>query len=120
MKQHAEWLRDAHVDFIIVDWSNDVCCSAQSDWNGRADLKGLELNTLAVIEEFRKVPGAPKVAIMVGSPADASIYNSWDLLRLKLDSIVGMILQDNNRKEQYFHYQGKPFVMDYVGTPSPF
>ena len=92
MRQHAHWLRSAHVDFIVVDWSNDVCCSAQSDWNGRQDLKGLELNTVALFEEFAKVKGAPKIAIMVGSPYDSSVYSSWDLMRIKLDSIVGLIL----------------------------
>ncbi len=72
-----------------MDWSNDICCNAWNDWNGRADIKGLELNTIALFEEFAKVSGAPKIAIMVGSPADKSVYDSWDLMRLKLDQIVG-------------------------------
>ena len=57
---------------------------------------------------------------MVGSPADASVYQSWDLMRLKLDQVVGQFTQDPNRSKQYFHYEGKPFILDYVGTPSPF
>jgi len=92
MRQHAEWLKSAHVDFIVIDWSNDICCSAYTDWNGRDDLKGLELNTVTLFEEFSKVPGAPKIAIMVGSPSDSSVYYSWDLMRTKLDSLVGLLL----------------------------
>ena len=93
MRQHAKWLKSAHVDFIVIDWSNDICCSAFTDWNGRDDLKGLELNTVALFEEFSKVPGAPKIAIIVGSPSDSSVYYSWDAMRTKLDSLVGLLLQ---------------------------
>ena len=73
----------------MVDWSNDICCNAFNDWNGRGDLKSLELDTLTMMDVFRSVPGAPKVAIMVGSPADSSVYHTWDLMRAKLDQIVG-------------------------------
>lgn len=27
---------------------------------------------------------------------------------------------DAAKNNQYFYYEGKPFVLDYVGTPSPF
>ena len=112
-------LASAHIDFIAVDWSNNICCSAQNDWHGRADLKAIEKNTLTLIEEFAKVKNAPKIAILVGSPDQPDVYHSWDLMRLKLDSIVGMILHDEKLKHGYYHYKGKPFVLNYVGTPSP-
>jgi len=41
-------------------------------------------------------------------------------MRTKLDSLVGLLLLRDDIKDQYFYYQGKPFILDYVGTPSPF
>ena len=87
MKQHAEWLRDAGVDFIIIDWSNDVNQNPGNNWQGRDDIKSLELNTNLVFEEFKKVKGAPKIAIMTGSPSDANNYQSWTLIQKKLDQV---------------------------------
>ena len=52
MKTHAKQLAAAGVDFIVVDWSNDICCNAWNNWNGRADLMALELNTVALFDVF--------------------------------------------------------------------
>ena len=123
MAKHARILADAGVDFIMVDWSNDIGCNIQNNYicNGvkRLDIEGLEVNTKILMQEFAKVPGAPKVAIIVGS-SDPSVYHQWDKMRTKLDSIVGFLLQDESISHMYFHMDGKPFVIDYVGTPSPF
>ena len=32
MRTHAQWLRDAGVDFILVDWSNDIEQNDRNNW----------------------------------------------------------------------------------------
>ncbi len=81
IRQHGVWLRDAGVDFVIIDWSNDIFFNAWNDYQGRDDIRYLEQWTNILFEEWKQIPGAPKIAIMVGSPSDSGIYYSWDLFR---------------------------------------
>lgn len=112
---HAQWLRDAGVDFLMVDWSNDVDCYPGNNWNNRADIKYLEQSTQIMFEEFAKVQGAPKIAIMIGSPSDnIDHYLEWTPIQQKLDQVRNWFVN----KPNYFFYQGKPFVLNYVGTPA--
>jgi len=72
MRTHAEWLRDAGVDFIMVDWSNDIDYNDKNGCQGNPSIKDLELNTIALFEEFSKVQGSPKIGIMMGSPSSSN------------------------------------------------
>jgi len=46
MRKHAEWLRDTRVDFIMVDWSNDINHNDKNGWKGNPSIKELEYNTI--------------------------------------------------------------------------
>ena len=86
MHDHAEWLRDAGVDFIVVDWSKDIEYNDQNEWQGDPGPRTLEKNTLTLFEEFSKVKGAPKIAIMMGSPDNKDYYDNWSpFMTQKLD-----------------------------------
>ena len=125
LRQHALWLRDAGVDFVLVDWSNDVpyepaCAPAQG--LSRRDLAGLEAATVPLFEVFASVPGAPRVAILAGSPANRTDYDQLPGGRLacKATQIYNRFVRNATVGGQYFRLDGKPLLVDYVGTPSMF
>ena len=67
IRQHAEWLRDASVDFILVDWSNDIDYEPTAGAGlGRTDLAAIEVATVPLFEVFASVPNAPRIAILSG------------------------------------------------------
>ena len=103
----------------MIDWSNDVCCHPGNNWLGRGDISGLELNTKTLFEEFEKVPGSPKIAIMTGAPDHQDYYsNNWKAIQTKVDQVWDWFIKDPKHKKQYFYYKGKPLLIDYVGTPA--
>jgi hypothetical protein len=59
--QHAIWLADAGLDFVLVDWSNNL----GANWeNGVAlSIMGATWNLL---ETYRRLPHHPRVALLLG------------------------------------------------------
>ena len=118
IRQHAAWLRDAAVDFVLVDWSNNIDYEPLSGQGlNRTDLTAIEDNTATVFEEFAAVNGAPKLAILAGSPANVSDYLCLPAGRLKekADEIWLRFAGNLSLSHQYFLLDGKPLLVDFVG-----
>ena len=114
------------MDFILVDWSNDIDYEPTAPGGGtgmdRSDLAAIEAATVPLFEVFASVPGAPKIAILSGSSANASVYATLPggRLREKANQIYDRFVQNVTLGHAYFKLDGKPLLVDYVGTPAPF
>ena len=147
------------MDFILVDWSNDIdyepTAPGGGSGMGRRDLAAIEAATVPLFEVFSSVPGAPRIAILSGSPANASVrsysrrlnYSHHSLvrkplalstvynniragqvyttlpggrLREKANQIHTRFVQNGTLGATYFQLDGKPLLVDYVGTPAHF
>jgi hypothetical protein len=113
--QHGKWLVEAGVDFIVVDWSNNI------DYPGdpaRNDLRAIEDATRRVFEEFATMPRRPRIAILMGSPRAVDYTNGR--IQAKANQIYDTFIANPVFRNLYQDHEGKPLLLDYVGTPSPF
>jgi len=117
IQEHAKWLSGAGVDFIFIDWSNDIDylpgCSC------RKDIEALETATYALADEYQKLDDHPKIAIMLGIPGTPEAIEDGRLQK-KADQVYRDFIRNPNRVALYQKYEGKPLLIVYVGTPSPF
>ena len=116
--QHAQWIADAGVDFIFVDWSNNVdYVPGQTKNAGMFDM--IENSTSLLFEEYAKMKISPKICIMAGVTGFPEAVEDGRLQR-KVDQIYNQYIANERYKAIYQTYLGKPLLMLYVNTPSPF
>ncbi len=118
IRRHGEWLADAGVDFIFIDWSNDIDY-VYGKTRGRPDFDMIEETVPIIFEEWKSIENAPKIAIMLGCPGKKEAFTDGRMQR-KIDQVHDMFIDNEERRDQYYNYLGKPLIMVYVGTPSPF
>jgi hypothetical protein len=115
IRQHAEWLADAGVDFVWVDWSNNL------------DFGMIERSTLYMFEEYSKMRAegkkTPSISIFIGNPdpAQASGVSDGRLSR-KANQVYDWFVnnpQHPEYKSLLEMYNGKPLLVSYAGTPTP-
>jgi len=99
LRQHAEQLRDAGIDFVFLDATNHAYVDARSD-----DTPGMILGPLdRLLAVWSQVPGAPRVVPwvpVVGATGNPSVY-TVDAMLQRLAAYPGMQLV----------YLGKPLVL---------
>ena len=131
IRKHAEWLADAGVNFIWIDWSNDLGYNVTMDEvltdSVRPDFAMIERSTLYIFEEYSKMrmegKKTPNISIFIGNPApgqDSAVSNG--LLTRKANQVDQWFL--NNPAHSEFkalmeQHNGKPLLVCYVGTPTP-
>ena len=71
IRQHAHWLVSAHVDFIYIDWSNDID-TGNSAVAGQGRQRYLEEATTTLFDEYARMREHPEVAVMIGFPGQPS------------------------------------------------
>jgi hypothetical protein len=118
IRQHAQWLVSAHVDFIYIDWSNDIA-SGHADVAGQGRQRYLEEATMALFDEYAHLRERPEVAVMIGFPGQPSAIRDGRLLR-KADQVWETPAHNPKYGSIYFHYLGHPLLIVYTGTPTPF
>jgi hypothetical protein len=64
IRHHAEWLVSANVDFIYIDWSNDIDTGIPGV-AGQGRQIYLEETTTTLFEQYTRLPVHPQVAIMM-------------------------------------------------------
>ena len=131
IKQHAEWLNEAGVDFIWIDWSNNVdhdpgmqdaeplLRDGQRWLAYRPDIAQLEAATEAVFRTYAELPEHPKISIFIGCPGAKEAVTDGRLQR-KADQVYEQFVADPTYGALMQRYLGKPLLAIYVGTPSPF
>ncbi len=117
IRQHAKWLKDAGVDFMFIDWSNDLGYSPGCAC--RPDIESIEDATYTVFDTFAKIADHPKIAIMIGIPGDKSAVADGRLQR-KADQVYQGFIANKNRAPIYQRYDDKPLLLVYAGTPTLF
>jgi hypothetical protein len=116
IRQHGEWLADAGVDFILVDWSNDIDYPADPN---RMDIKAIEDATAQIFATFAQMPAHPNIAIMIGSPSLAVDYTNGRV-QTKADQVYATYASNPAYSGFYQQFRGKPLLVDYAGTPALF
>lgn len=131
IRKHAEWLADAGVDFIWIDWSNNLDYQVTMDEvlndRSRSDFAMIERSTLFIFEEYSKMRSegkkTPDISIFIGNPDPKQVSGVSDgRLTKKADQIDHWFV--NNKAHPEFksllqQYNGKPLLVSYAGTPTP-
>ena len=116
--KHAELLRDAGVDFIFIDWTNNTTYDPETMREALSDFRMIEEATDLVFEVFSSIEGAPKICIFAG-PGHSGIENvNNGKHQKKVDQIYASYVE--KYPDQYFCYEGKPLLMCYGATPNQY
>ncbi len=114
--KHGILLRDAGVDFIFVDWTNNTNYDPVTMREQRADFRMIEEATDLLFEIWSTIEGAPKICIFAG-PGHAGPENVENgNHRKKVDQIYRDYVE--KYPDLYFQYEGKPLLMCYGATPN--
>lgn len=127
IEQHAKWIYDAGVDFVWVDWSNNLnfdepMDKVMKDRTSRPDFAMIERATVNMFEVYSKMDKAPQISIFLGVPdADhkTGIYDGR--LTKKADQVYDWFVNNPDHpeyKDLVFQYEGKPLLVVYAGTPT--
>ncbi len=118
--QHGVWLANAGVDFVFVDWSNDVAYDPETMRNSRADFRMIEEATEKLFQVWATIPGAPKICIFTGpghvQQQQDTIANG--VMQKKNDQIYNTFIANEEYNKMYYYYEGKPLLICYGATPS--
>ena len=116
--KHAELLRDAGVDFVFVDWTNNTTYDPATMRENLSDFRMIEDATDLLFEIWSTIEGAPKICIFAG-PGHSGIDNVKNgKHQKKVDQIYSSYVE--KYPDMYFHYQGKPLLMCYGATPNQY
>ncbi len=116
IRKHGILLRDAGLDFIFVDWTNNTNYDPATMREQRADFRMIEEATDLLFEIWSEIEGAPKICIFAGPghQGQESVDNGNHQKK------VDQIWRDYVVKypDMYYRYEGKPLLMCYGATPN--
>jgi hypothetical protein len=121
IKKQGIMLRDANVDFVVIDWTNNIDYHP-SLGHVNPDIGHIEEATVLLAETWAKIPGAPKVSIVFGSAVGITMprggFCDWNAdgtpgprVKMKFDQIHRTFIENPVLKKQYYHVAGKPFII---------
>jgi hypothetical protein len=112
VRQHVRWLMDAGVDFLVLDWSNNLRAADSPE------LQQIEAATRRIFEIFATFDRGPRLAFLLGIDSDpANLENG--ALQAKVDALHAEYAADPRFAPWLQTHEGKPLLLVYVGTPSP-
>lgn len=117
IRRHAAQLTAAGVDFILIDWSNNVDHAP-----GETRLRHqafIERATRTLFEEFAALSARPRIAIMLGTSGHPEAARDGRLQR-KADQVRNEFVNDPRYAPLFQRYLGKPLLVVYANTPSPY
>lgn len=117
IRQHVSWLTDAGVDFLLVDWSNNLNYRP-GETQGRPDFEMIERSTRALFVECAGRARCPKISIMLGCPGEPRAIENGKLTQ-KADQVYRDYVANPMFRPLIQEYLGKPLLVVYVNTPSP-
>lgn len=122
IRQHSRWLADAGVDFLLIDWSNDLHY-VYDPARQRIDFDMIEGATFTIFDEFSKLRAAgektPAISLFIGNPGEPQAVTNGNLQR-KADQVWNQFIANPNYRPLVQDYLGKPLLVVYVNTPSPY
>jgi hypothetical protein len=118
--QHAEWLSEIGVDFILIDWSNNIA----NDLSGNYAVgKTVIRNTDKLFAEYKRLDEIgvthPKVAVLMGAQNQNgfSCQQAFDSPAFK-DEITKLREFEERYPNIVFKFEEKPLLGIYLGTPA--
>ena len=118
LTKHAELLRDAGVDFVFVDWTNNTTYDPATMREQLSDFRMIEEATDLLFEIWSEIEGAPKICIFAG-PGHSGVENVKNgNHQKKVDQIYASYVE--KYPDLYFQYEGKPLLMCYGATPNQY
>lgn len=122
IRKHALQLADAGVDFVWLDWSNNVQYNRDSLWTGGGLQPQIEDATDILFDEYHKMDLAglphPKISIFIGTTGAPQSAEDGRLQR-KADQVWNDYYANPKYSDLIEQYLGKPLLVVYVDTPSP-
>ncbi len=113
IRQHAQWLAGAGVDFLLIDWSNNL----GTNWGNGVAL-GIMSATYALATTYRTLHHRPKFALLLG--LDENTVGTSTFLE-QVEMIWNLFIQSDLRP-LYQDFLGKPLLGIFTGprsTPPP-
>lgn len=121
IRQHGKWLADAGIDFVFIDWSNNIDYTPGITGE-RRDFEMIESTVPLLFREWQTIPGAPSLCIMLGAPNSAKrdfLAFTDGRMQRKVNQVYDDFVANPDTADQYYHYLGKPLLLIYTGTPVP-
>ena len=116
IRKHGILLRDAGIDFVFVDWTNNTGYDPATMRDSRETFRMIEEATDALFAVWSTIEGAPKICIFAGPghSGPETVENG------KHQRKVEQIWRDYASKypDLYYRYDGKPLLMCYGATPN--
>ena len=114
--KHGIQLRDAGIDFIFVDWTNNTCYDPATQRDKAPAFRMIEEATDVLFEVWSTIENAPKICLFAG-PGHSMPENLENGNHQKK---VDQIYRDYVAKypDLYYSYEGKPLLMCYGATPN--
>lgn len=120
IRRHGEMLRDAGVDFVFVDWSNNTEYDPATMREHRADFRMIEEATDKLFDVWATIEGAPKICIFVGPGHNGPATIDSGAHQAKVDQVWNDYVANPDRADMYFHYDEKPLLICYGATPNQY
>lgn len=136
IEAHGKMLGEADVDFVFVDWSNNVSFN-ESEYpratydnimnekkpgiTGRPDFAMIERATVKMFDVWSGMDEkTPQIAIMIGCPDRTGALTDGGIQK-KADQVYDWFLVNKSKPqfaEKYMSFNGKPLLIVYLGTPT--
>ena len=116
--KHAQLLRDAGIDFIFVDWTNNTTYDPASMRDQLSDFRMIEEATDLLFEIWSQIEGAPRICIFAGPGHSGQENVKNGKHQKKVDQIYSSYVE--KYPDMYFNYEGKPLLMCYGATPNQY
>jgi hypothetical protein len=119
--KHAEWLTAIGVDFVLIDWANNIA-NALSGPTIVGDT--IRERTNSVFQEYHDLQqrGAPhpRIAILLGAQNQNGVAAQDAISSGSLNREADYVYDHFVSKDPglYFQYKGKPLLVIYLGTPA--
>ncbi|WP_174301623.1 hypothetical protein [Caulobacter sp. S45] len=118
VRKHAQMLVGAGVDYIFLDWSNNIHTDNRTGQGDHTTLS-IERAALALAETYATLPTRPNISIFIGFPQDhAAVTNG--ALQDKADQVHAQFVANPRSAPLMEHLDGKPLLLVYADTPSAY
>ncbi|MDE2126775.1 MAG: hypothetical protein KGJ62_09305 [Armatimonadetes bacterium] len=116
IRQHALWLTEAGIDYLLIDWSNNLW--SKKHWRERDpgvdELIRSTTETLDVFAAMRKEGvSVPRVTLLLG--LDNGPPTTTEALHEEMDWVYAHYVRNSKYSGLWLHYLGKPLIVPFDG-----
>lgn len=116
IRQHALWMAEAGIDFLLVDWSNNLW--GKQHWSERGPyVDELIRGTTAMLDEYARMKKqhipVPKVTLLLG--LDNGPQTTTTALNEEMQWIYDHYVKNPKYRGLWLYYEGKPLIVPFNG-----